>query len=623
MAKTSTLQATLTELIESQPDDLRLRDHLEGLARDEKFPGLTWFWGPLLYARSRPVFRSLILQYFSTWDRRRSGWKRIPWSRHAESLEAWLQTARAARDTRLVQQLLLWKFAARGWGIHPKKWNAALIQAYQEAGNAAERDIVLSEFDAWFDLDEPTALTLYQRDARSASFILRHLRGSAWGSDQRALWKELGTAAREAGDLDFYFELYRRQVPIKVWKSDILGLANEVQDPETLNQELEKRHPQGWWLKLGPGALELLEARGRDVMPYIGPKLADFLGGGWFHDGADGFAKFAEQREWWDLWAGAIRTGRNPKLFNKAIEQLLDQQPMSDADRLERLRALAGVSREWNWSGFGIAQVHSLDDALAVRLYRNYPDLIHGPYRAHVSPTWWLGFPKLLAAAMQSDDESLIDLLASRYTTHVDYGPFGRPAKKQTPAQTASELARYYQEIRDRDSVQFAQRAANVLTRIPAYAIFQYPLLLKSNPLARLLFVRSSDAYLASPASLTDLVEASDIHVQRLAYHVLGQDDAVAQAVAVANIEILLGTLLRPLHRKTRLAAFGALLNAAKGDTLVAERVIARIRLAMRLPDKNYPKEELVGLLGRILHCRPEYRQAGEHPVVYGLEASL
>src|SRR5436853_3978682 len=99
------LRRAIEQLLESQPDNKRLRDHLEGVARDPTFPGLTWFWGPRLYARSRPFFRPFILQYFSDWmiDGRR--WKQMAWHDHAKELEGWLKAAREVRDAGLVRRL--------------------------------------------------------------------------------------------------------------------------------------------------------------------------------------------------------------------------------------------------------------------------------------------------------------------------------------------------------------------------------------------------------------------------------------------------------------------------------------------------------------------------------------
>jgi hypothetical protein len=617
------LQRTIKQLCDSQPDNLRLRDHVEGLTRDELFPGLTWFWGPLLYQRNRVIFRGLILNHFSDWERGGRVWKRILWSDHAERLEAWLTSARANRDVALVRRLLRWKYAGKHWGTDSEAWNAALLEDYGSAGTAAARAIVLDEYDDWFQLDENTAVALYQCDRACGPFLLKHLPHSFWGGEKRALWQRLAQAALAANDEKLHWELYCRQVPIKKWQTDVLALGRQIQDPRRLNDELHRRHPAGYGLKLGDGWIALLESRGRDVMPYVRDKMKEVVGG-WYGDDAGPFVKLAERNGWWDLWATAIRASRSDKFFNAAVAGLLGDASLSGRDCLSRLNALAGVSREWNWPGFGLAQVHGLQDDIAVNLYRRYPALVHGPYKPHVTPTWWHGYPKLLDAAQQAGDDELVDLLASRYATQVRYEQAYYAAKERDQImQTADSLGDSYEALRDREPGRFARRAANVLTRIPAYVIRDYRRLLKTNKLARLLFVRSFDAYLSVPAAVRDLVEGSDIHVQMLAYRVLAQDDDRARRLAVETLDILIGTLLRPLHRKTRLAAFDALLGAARGDAEAAKLVLQRAREAMRLPDKRYPKEQLIGLIGGILHARPELRQANERPVVYGMEEAL
>ena len=113
-----------------------------------------------------------------------------------------------------------------------------------------------------------------------------------------------------------------------------------------------------------------------------------------------------------------------------------------------------------------------------------------------------------------------------------------------------------------------------------------------------------------------DLVEGSEIHVQRLAYRVLGLNDARARQLARDNIEILLGTLLRPLHRDTRIHAFKALKNAAH-EPEGAAMVLARAREAFTLPDKRYPKEWLLDLVAHIVAKHPQLAAPGEARVIY------
>jgi hypothetical protein len=282
--------------------------------------------------------------------------------------------------------------------------------------------------------------------------------------------------------------------------------------------------------------LKLLERRGRDVMPYVRAKLEETIGGWGKNDVAKRFVELAERKGWWDLWSASIRASTNAKLFNECIGKMMRDEALSDGTRRERLKALAGASREWNWPGLGLAIIHHLDDNLACLVYARYPDLVRGPLRANVTPTWWRGYPNLIKAAQDANDDDLVDMLASRYATRVSWAHVGG-SERRADDKTIAELAAYYQAIRDRDPVEFSRRASNLLTRIPAYATFNQQRLLRSNDLARLLFVRSLDQYLAVPQAVQDLVEGSNIHVMMLAYRVLALPDARAKALAAGNIE--------------------------------------------------------------------------------------
>jgi hypothetical protein len=329
------------------------------------------------------------------------------------------------------------------------------------------------------------------------------------------------------------------------------------------------------------------------------------------------------------LWTAAVRAAPD-NFFSEGVASILDDRSLAEDTKRERLRALAGVSQEWNWPGLGLAIVHTLDDDLASRLYELFPDLVRGPFRAHVTPRWWgKGFPKLVGLAQAAGDSELMDILAARYATHITWqqrfghisitgeNKTGRAAQADPLGETASLLAKYYQNIRANDEETFARRAAGVLTRIPAYTLFGYHALLRHNDLARLLFSRSLPTFLSSPAAVQDLIEGSDIHVMTLAYRILALRDPRAVRLAGANLDILLGTLLRPLHRKTRLAAFDAVANAARSSPEAARRVLARAREALKLPDKKYPKAELIGLIGRVIEASPDLAGPREQPVIY------
>src|SRR5205085_2041032 len=110
----------------------------------------------------------------------------------------------------------------------------------------------------------------------------------------------------------------------------------------------------------------------------------------------------------------------------------------------------------------------------------------------------------------------------------------------------------------------FARRVASVLGRLPAGSLGQSTkYLLEHNELARLFFQGALPALLEEPRAVRDLLEAPEIHAQLLALRALGQDDERARRLAAENLDLLQATLLRDLHRKSRLVALPALANAA------------------------------------------------------------
>ena len=100
-------------------------------------------------------------------------------------------------------------------------------------------------------------------------------------------------------------------------------------------------------------------------------------------------------------------------------------------------------------------------------------------------------------------------------------------------------------------------RAANILTQVPAFAIHNYDQVLRTNALCAvavcaLVRVVSGCAGSRARSARRFGDSRSDARVPRAP-----QDDDRARRLAADTLDILLGTLLRPLHRKTRLAAFG------------------------------------------------------------------
>ena len=621
--ETREVEQALRGLFALPLDDGQLRQGMETLSSRWVFPRLIALWGPGLYFRNRVVFRLFILAHFPLFTVDANGEPRSPFvGPSADLFKQWLEEVERRGDVELFRRLYSLQLQDLTWGdVRSARWREDLRTRYAAAPTRVERQAVLNRFDLHLLLDEPTALALYAKDPdASRAFILAHLPGYwRFASLGSSYWEKLFALARERGDEALALELYRQQVPDKTWHRDVLVLCDSISEPGALVEALEQRHPSHWLTEADDAFLALARKRGKDVLPYLLRHLRDVRQGMWGRVGNRSLFQLvdlAREQGWWSLWAGLMRTSATPETYDAEVLRALKDSRLPEAEVRRRLLLLAGVGRELNFPGFGLARVQPLWDDTAVRLYERFPDLVHGPFQMHVSSGWVGIYPKLTARALEREDEALVDFLASRV---VMVPPRNVPSKPSW-TRVVEQLSKHYTALLERSPEAFASRAGNVLGKVPAFAIGNYAALVRGNRLARLFFERAHASYVLDARAVRDMLESPQIHVQALAFRVLGWEDDRARVLAARNVDLLQAALLRPLHRKTRMMALGALRNAAR-DESAARQLVGRLRDAMDLPDTRYPKEALLGLLAEVLHRWPALRGPTERPMVYG-EAS-
>ncbi len=576
-------------------DDRELRTALELLVSRPHFTAMTWLWAPAVAQRDRVMFRPFILSSFSRESMDKDGKPLDPWKGETgAALQRWLDEVDAADDIELTKRLYGWKLD------HTRDretvWRAELVKRLSAAATPATRHTALAKIDHRdLTLDAATALALWKVDRKVAKpFILGHI---PWRHEM-AEWAPVLAATRE--DPQFHFELYRKIVDEAHWRSDVLAL------PATpdIAAQLQQRHPAIYWI---PGAGEvfhrLLEKHGAAAIPYVMRHADKVQGRGWgpkqVGKGLQDLLDLAVARGWFALWGTLLRTSAPAEMFDKEVGKLVD------AGARSRLELLPGRGREFHMPGASWAFVHTLTDDTASRLYAKYPALVRGPYRLHVAPSYNIGFAKLAGLAIAAGDEDLVEYLASRLA--LLHGNAHHAA-------AIALLTAHYEQLPE---AVFVRRAASALSRIPAFGVWSFDALLANNALARLLFKFGTTRYLTDSAAVRDLLESPQIHVQLLAFRILAQRDPRAPAIAAEHVDLLQATLLRKLRRPTRLLAFAALANAARHDEAVAKTLLHKMRDALALPEKRYPTEQLVGLIGTVLHAWPALRSAREQPVVY------
>ncbi|MGV3620236.1 MAG: gliding motility protein [Archangium sp.] len=584
-----------------------LRQDLEKAAQLSHFNATSWKWGEWLWRAMqkdralRVALRPFLIAHLSSGAFDENGEFSVAWKLRPEENEQWLADADAADDIEIFRELNKWKLQV-DWKNREKNFRQQLRARFARATTLVERRNVLGRFDVWGTLDEDTALQLYEGlRGEARDFVLNRL---PW---KEKFWDRLHSTALRAHDDETAWKLYRRQVDRERWGRDVTQLITTVLNDADLVDALEKHHPNHVD-NAGPVFLELAKKRGAGVVPYLQKHVrVIFPRWGWYGGRKDDtslrdLVRLADDNAWNPLWSRLLQSSATPELWNAEVRRILGGD-MKTATARMKLHALAGAGSEWNFAGFSLAQVQPLDDETALLMLERAPDVLRGPFRMHLSPSHNTEYPKFIERILGSDDEVLVDFLASRVTLLA-----------WNNEKLGKRFATHYEKF---DDETFIRRATHVLSMLPAYAIWNYGRLVETNPLSRLLFERSTPLYLGDAVLVRELLESPQIHVQALAFRVLATNDPRAQAIASKNVDVLVPTLLRPLHRKTRLAAFKALSAAARDDEKAAAIVLRRMKEALSLPDKRYPREELVAAMGQVLARWPSLRSPSEHPRIF------
>jgi len=176
----------------------------------------------------------------------------------------------------------------------------------------------------------------------------------------------------------------------------------------------------------------------------------------------------------------------------------------------------------------------------------------------------------------------------ARYATRVSWARrWGR--KLEPDDETASEIAAYYQAIPTamRSSSPGAPRAC--LTRNPAYGPSTEDYLLRTTTLGPAAVRALARPIPGSAAGAAGSRRRLQHPRHDAGYRVLRCPIRVPR-VRRRNIEILIGTLLRPCIRKTRLAAFDCACQCGAAQRSSSAARARRAREALKLPNKKYPR---------------------------------
>jgi len=552
----------------AQQDRGTLLREMEALAQAPGFTEHARQWALALYERDPLFFESFLTNHLT--------------SEQGEVIMHLLTRAEAAGNDAFFNAL--YRKIAR-----EDTWNKELAKL---AESSLPDDTVVEmtlrrQVDSGLSLTDKTATALYRRDpARLGGFVREHAQRS-W-RHKGDEYRQLREAARQRGDDDLHWALFREFASEREWQAEMRHLLTSDTPSERIAAELTKRHPEHLW-SVDTGVIaNVVERYGHAALPYVEENLT------WITRRAAPkllarIKKLGDEKLYWPIFFKPGDTGQ----WNEALRGLL-AQPLDD----QEVAALLALRTPPAQRGRGWV----LDQDVALALYRRDARRF-APFLERFTQESYAD--ALFEEAEAARDEDFLDFLCllllrriaswlnSAYPTDAMRQWRKPDMKAQDKMQRAGRmLTTRFDRLAATSPALYVRHAAATLSRIDAYEVWSVKRNLTLNPAFAYLHTQHGEAWLAEPTALRELLESPNIYVQILGLVKLGAGGVDAAARALENLPILRATLLGRAHLGTKKLALRALELAARQGPEYDERILPVIEEAMYLSGKRAPHQQ-------------------------------
>jgi hypothetical protein len=504
-------------------------------------------WALPLYERGVGFFGRFIARYLSAQDNAVVG-KQILRRMEADGHEA------------LFRQLHERLYVGKAWNDEL----ADLIRTTREDGTLLTA--LNRRAGRWQTIDDEVAAPLYERNPDLFQrFILDHVRSSNW---DRREYKRLLRAADSRGDTAMVDAIRRRTDPKKQWEHDLNIVWVENVPPEQIAERLRAILPQNTWdLPLAP-LVRFAERYGDAIIPFLRTNAR------WSNDGGliRALEKNASRAALW-----AWRFSGSYQIVNGWFEAL--EHAVTYPDDADFARELAILTPSGDTPRWIIRQ------ATALALYQRSPSLA----RAFLMRFYRTYDETLLMRAESNADLELVDFQLSRAVlqsnqwarqAHPQQGAWvGQRADKKAGEQLAAISAAVHARFDAwyaADPTLYVRRAAHILSFIQPFDLgWSAPS--ENNPIWMVLTTRNADAWRASPAAITELLESLNIFIQIAAFDLLlagGDPDPALARCVIANLRSFRACLFSNVRRNMKHKALACLTAAAAVDDAARAAIV-------------------------------------------------
>jgi hypothetical protein len=545
------LRAQITAALEAPGAREHLLQELEGLSRDPGFGDCAEVWAPALYRRDAHFFAPFLLDHLHR--------------DQEDVIRSLLPRLEADGDDGLFHRLYRRIIDEASWNQDLSTLATSSLSD-AEVLRALDRRRVTRE--RGFDLSEETALQLYRRNPKEfAPFLLAQIRGG-WG-ENRPHYAALCAAARQHGDDEFYWSLFRRIATPAEWAESVRALLHQHPAAHAVADELDRRHPE-FIEELDGGVLAaVLDDYGAAAAPYIEQHvtLVTRKGAARLLDSAE---KLGDDALYWRIF---FKAGKRAT-WDKSLLALTRETLTDEAFRQALLRRTPPLSQQGGWS---------VSPSVALALYQRAPGLAR-PFLAR-----WLEEVDnaLFAAAEQAGDEDLLDILSAHLIkqlglrisavfltkSELTYRKPDAHAHAELEAWQRTISARFDRLVAQSPST-YATHAARILGMVEIGEEWSFKRNAEHNPVFSYLYYRHRAAWLTSPTALRDLLESPLRPVQLVALAALAEGGADAAARIVENLPLLASFLLDDAARSTKKLVLAALERAAREHAETATQIL-------------------------------------------------
>lgn len=563
----------LESLLALKLDRTTLLRELERLARSQPidFRGLAEVWAPALYDRDPVFFEPFLIRNLDT--------------AHANVIYGLLPRIESAGQNSLFKALYRKIVREDVWNYELRELAASDLN-----DEAVLEAIERRDAGRWVSIADDIALNLYRRNPDLfRAFIKDHVRPHRVDSERIRALRE---AARQQGDEDLYWHLFRLGASKEDWEAEMRALLARVVPSEQIGAEILKRQRTNMWDVDSAIMFEFLKKYGMvvwdQVAPHIRPngrqRKPDAMLAVVQNLGDDAlywkvFFQIADDRAW-------------NHALHELLKRKLSDQELWDALRL-RLPPQNEISRWRRWNLQGTA---------ALALYRRLGDSARPILTRYATAD-----VALFREAMAQGDDELLDFFTFQmmrtisgliHNAYPEVQRWGHRKADQEARQKIEELGKVATERLDRLFEEspdlYVRHAGNILAHFHAFEVWSLEHDMAHNPIFAHLFKAHPAAWLESPVGIRELIESPNIYIQILALAILGEGGLRAAERTVENLMMLRALLLSPARRNTKKKVLRCLERAMEQGPDFATQIVPVLEDTMDFRGERTISDRLV-----------------------------